>query len=84
VVFVASTEGLRGSPMVAGYAASKHGLIGLARSAALTLAGEGIRVNAVCAGAMDDANDGERNGRCRRWREAGNDCRHSAGLHLAS
>jgi NAD(P)-dependent dehydrogenase (short-subunit alcohol dehydrogenase family) len=52
-VAVASTEALRGSPYLVGYSASKHGVVGLVRSASLNLAGEGIRVNAVCAGAMD-------------------------------
>jgi NAD(P)-dependent dehydrogenase (short-subunit alcohol dehydrogenase family) len=53
IVVVASTEAFRGSPILAAYTASKHGVLGLVRSAGLTLAREGIRVNAVCAGAMD-------------------------------
>ncbi|HKY91822.1 MAG TPA: SDR family oxidoreductase, partial [Nevskiaceae bacterium] len=52
IVVVASTEGLRGSPLLAAYTASKHAVVGLVRSASLALAREGIRVNAVCAGAM--------------------------------
>ncbi|MGO4614702.1 glucose 1-dehydrogenase [Nocardia sp. 2YAB30] len=39
--------GIRGS---AAYAASKHAILGLTRSAALEYIGRGIRINAVCAG----------------------------------
>ncbi|WP_281783690.1 SDR family NAD(P)-dependent oxidoreductase [Sinimarinibacterium flocculans] len=53
IVVVASTEAIRGSPILAGYTASKHGVLGLVRSAAGALGREGIRVNALCAGAMD-------------------------------
>jgi NAD(P)-dependent dehydrogenase (short-subunit alcohol dehydrogenase family) len=52
-VAVASTESFRGSPYLVAYSASKHGVIGLMRAASRALAPEGIRVNAVCAGAMD-------------------------------
>lgn len=52
-VAVASTEAVRGSPYLAAYSASKHGVVGLVRSAARSLAPERIRINAVCAGAMD-------------------------------
>jgi NAD(P)-dependent dehydrogenase (short-subunit alcohol dehydrogenase family) len=53
IVNVSSTLGLRGSPAASPYSASKHGVIGLTRTAALEYASAGIRVNAVCPGAID-------------------------------
>lgn len=53
IVAVASTEALRGNPLLAAYTASKHGVIGLVRSASRTLGPQGIRINVVCPGAMD-------------------------------
>ena len=52
IVVIASTEALRGNANIAAYTASKHGALGLVRSAARTLGPERIRVNAICPGAM--------------------------------
>jgi NAD(P)-dependent dehydrogenase (short-subunit alcohol dehydrogenase family) len=53
VVAVASIAAKRGDPYVSAYTASKHGLLGLVRSAAAEVATKGITVNAVCPGYVD-------------------------------
>ena len=53
VVAVASVAALVGEPYIAAYTASKHGLLGLVRSAAAELAGSGVCVAAVCPGYVD-------------------------------
>lgn len=53
IVNIASTSSFRPQPNQSAYTASKHGVLGLTRAGAVDHAADGIRVNAVCPGAIE-------------------------------
>lgn len=53
IVSIASAAGLRGQPNNSPYATSKHGVVGLVKTAAIEYATKNIRINAICPTAIE-------------------------------
>jgi NAD(P)-dependent dehydrogenase (short-subunit alcohol dehydrogenase family) len=53
IITIASIASKVGEPYLSAYSASKHGVLGLVRSAAMELAPGGVTVNAICPGYVD-------------------------------
>ena len=53
IVNISSAAGLRGQPENVPYAASKHGIVGITRTAAIEYATKNIRINALCPTAIE-------------------------------
>ena len=55
IVNMSSVAGLKGGRIGVAYYASKHGVIGLTRAAAMEYATQGVRINAVCPAVIETA-----------------------------
>ncbi len=55
IVNMSSVAGLKGGRVGVAYYASKHGVIGLTRAAAMEYAARGVRINAVCPAVVETA-----------------------------
>jgi NAD(P)-dependent dehydrogenase (short-subunit alcohol dehydrogenase family) len=53
IVNMASVAGLTGGPTASAYFASKHGVVGLTKAAAMEYAHKGVRINAVAPAVID-------------------------------
>ncbi len=74
IVNVSSYTGLRGHPKHTIYSTTKHGVLGLSKSAAINYARKDIRINVVCPGVVEtemmrgmDNNDPEVRAKLERW-----------------